>query len=179
MTRGEHLNISTDSKQGSLQLNKFVIDVPGHPNRKPFEYVIDKHGCWICTSHRKDKEGYVRCCRPGRKIVLAHRLIFELFNGPIGKDLVCRHTCDRRDCINPRHIVLGTQIDNIKDRDSRRRGVVLSGESHGMAKLKKEDVRAILRDKHSTQRELAKTYGVSQQHIWGIKHRKVWKNVNV
>lgn len=47
--------------------------------------------------------------------------MFSAKNGPIPKGLVVRHTCDVRECVNPDHLILGTQKDNIRDMHDRGR----------------------------------------------------------
>lgn len=46
---------------------------------------------------------------------LAHRIAWELANGPIPAGLVVRHMCHNRRCVNPAHLLIGTQADNIHD----------------------------------------------------------------
>lgn len=46
---------------------------------------------------------------------LAHRISFELFNGPIGRDLFVCHKCDNRQCLRPDHLFLGDNSDNMQD----------------------------------------------------------------
>jgi predicted XRE-type DNA-binding protein len=53
--------------------------------------------------------------------VKVHRLVYELYNNESVKGLVVRHTCDNPKCINPLHLLKGTPLDNIKDRDERGR----------------------------------------------------------
>src|SRR5690348_11100206 len=72
----------------------------------------------------------------------AHRLAWELFNGPIPDGMNVLHKCDVRNCVNPDHLFIGTQLDNMRDMVSKGRwrpsGVM--GESHGNSKLSEADV---------------------------------------
>lgn len=47
----------------------------------------------------------------------AHRFSWILANGSIPEGLVIMHTCDNTECVNPNHLELGTQLDNVQDRD--------------------------------------------------------------
>jgi predicted NUDIX family phosphoesterase len=75
--------------------------------------------------------------------------------------LVCHH-CDNPSCVNPEHLFLGSQADNIADMRSKGRG------GH-MTKLSQADVLAIRATTGVTQRLLAEEYGVTQQQISNIK----------
>ena len=68
----------------------------------------------------------------------------------------------------------GTHKKNIADKIDH--GTAQRGEKHGCAKLTDEAVRAIRTDGRK-QRDIAKSYGVSQSQIWGILHRKHWAHV--
>ena len=70
-------------------------------------------GCWLWTGHRTTN-GYGRLHFDGRGIQ-AHRLAWEWTNGPIPEGLRVCHRCDVPNCVNPEHLFLGTQQDNIRD----------------------------------------------------------------
>lgn len=99
---------------------------------------------------------------------MAHRLSYIAFIGPIPDGMCVLHRCDRPACINPEHLWLGTDADNMRDKCEKGRHRCGAGESHGMAKLTDADVSAI-RSKYATgnilQRELAAEFGVAQSHV--------------
>ena len=51
----------------------------------------------------------------------AHRFSYVLHNGPVPEDMVVMHLCDTPLCVNPEHLRLGTQKDNLQDMYSKRR----------------------------------------------------------
>ena len=57
----------------------------------------------------------------GGKTVYAHRRAWEIVNGSIPEGLCVLHKCDNPSCINPEHLFLGTQLENIEDRNSKGR----------------------------------------------------------
>lgn len=94
----------------------FVHQAVGEHNRDAFMLrvrVTDE--CWLWTGKRL-KEGYgiVSGPQPERKQVLAHRLSYELFVGPVGEHCVL-HRCDTPACVRPDHLFLGSVGDNNRD----------------------------------------------------------------
>lgn len=71
--------------------------------------------CWA-WSGRTDAGGYGIV--GGQR---AHRLSYEIHNGPIPRGAVIRHRCDNPPCCNPDHLLIGTAYDNNIDRATRRR----------------------------------------------------------
>lgn len=110
----------------------------------------------------------------------AHRFSWELVNGKIPDGLFVLHKCDNRKCVNPNHLFLGTNQDNMNDRNFKNRQAKLRGELNGVSVLKDKDILEI-RNKYEKegiiQSELARMYSVTPQHIWQIVHYKQWKHI--
>lgn len=93
-------------------------------------------GCFIWNK-TKFANGYGRYKYDKR----AHRTAWEIVNGPIPKGLLVLHHCDVRACVNPEHLFIGTQLDNMRDMISKGRKVVLKGkESYFASEEYKEKV---------------------------------------
>lgn len=133
--------------------------------------------CIVFPGHIK-KDGYGSCWFKG-KHWYAHRVSFTLHvkEIPIGMD-VC-HTCDNPSCVNPNHLFLGTHKDNMQDkvRKGRHRYGIPTrkavGESHGMAKLTKDQVE-LIKNELGTYTDIAKKYSVSRYCISRIINGKNW-----
>lgn len=134
-------------------------------------------GCHVWTG-AKTETGYGRIWYDG-KVVRLHRLAYERHTGtkiPKGKCVL--HDCDSPPCVNPAHLFLGTQQDNIQDcvRKGRLKIVHHKGEKHIGSKLTNEQVVEI-RARTESQRKLAKEYGVSFQTISRIKRHEQWRHI--
>lgn len=97
-------------------------------NCKRIKYKINGE-CWECTSHAR-VNGYPKIYREN-KIYYMNRYIYSLYNGEIPENMVIRHKCDNRKCINPEHLEIGTQKDNMQD-------MVKRGRSNKGKKMPKE-----------------------------------------
>ncbi len=119
-----------------------------------------------CVNHAGSVQnsGYGQVRRSG-KLWLAHRWAAHVAYGPCPEGLVVRHKCDNRLCVNPDHLIYGTQSDNLNDRK----------EKHVYRKLDRADAEAIkLRIPNETLRAIAGDYGVSIAMIHHIKTGRQW-----
>ena len=81
--------------------------------------VVRGPDCWNWNGG-KLVEGYGRFVDRG-KYVLAHRVSWEIHNGPIPEGLCVLHRCDNPPCTNPDHLFVGTHGDNARDRAAKGR----------------------------------------------------------
>jgi hypothetical protein len=107
---------------------------------------------------------------------LAIWLIYEKYKRKIPPKMCVCHTCDNPECINPDHLFLGTQRDNVLDMIRKGRENHLRGEEHHMAKLTAIEVIEIKESEKSYIR-LASQYDISVTTIWRIKKNLNWKHI--
>lgn len=127
-------------------------------------------GCWLWVGDSEDRYGrmYVH---PRRE--KAHRISYTIHNGEIPKGLIIRHKCDTPFCVNPSHLVSGTQKENVRDCIDRGRFRDYSGVNNPRAKFTLEQIETIKLDSRF-QYVIASEYGVSQSTIGRIKNNLVY-----
>lgn len=139
-------------------------------------HIKGKDDCWEWKSHI-DKEGYGTFWF-NKKTRRAHRIAYELSVGPIPMGNFCCHSCDNTSCVNPAHLWVGTNQENILD--SIQKGRFPIGENHYKSKLTTEDIKEIRRIYEPGTKclpKLAKMFGVTKQNIWQIVFRIHWKHI--
>ena len=139
------------------------------------------NGCILWTG-RVNNRGYgVIPDKRNRKMLLAHRVAWELVNGPIPDDMEVCHNCpggDNPSCVNHAHMFLGTHADNM--RDAGRKGQMARGERHRHRKLTDvlvREIRHLYAAGGTTQQALADRFGVSISQICGVINRTAWGHV--
>lgn len=137
----------------------------------------DARACWEWRGYREQDE-YGRITKD-RKILLAHRLSWEIHNGPIPVGMAVCHRCDNPPCVNPAHLFLGSNQDNLHDRDAKGRTPRAPGIRNGMAKLTDAIVVAMREDRGRglTYDQLAAKYGINRSACCAICLRQKWKHV--
>ncbi len=138
------------------------------------KWLLDpRTGCWIWNGS-KTIRGYGRFYFNGKNR-LAHRVVWAIHEGvDIGTGVLSLHKCDNTSCVNPAHLFLGTQTNNMQDCIHKRRFNRAVGEKHGQTFLTEENVRFIRASKNK-KTELARQFKTSHTTIRRIQARKTWR----
>lgn len=133
----------------------------------------DDDECWEWTG--STSRGYGKFHYDGRNRQ-AHRVALLLRDVDIDGEQV-NHHCDNRSCVNPAHLYVGDQSENIEDAYSRNRRTS-TGESNPNAKLDAGDVRDIRDRSDEEYQKLADEYEVSVSLIEKVVSRRVWGDLD-
>lgn len=144
---------------------------------------LSKEECWEWQGSfdNKTKFGYGRAVYK-QKNIRAHRLSWIIENGAIPDNLNVCHKCDNPKCVNPNHLFLGTDKDNVADCIIKGRFTKEIGEDRYNAKLNEEQVREIrrrhtIRSKVNSGVALAREFGICRTMVDAIVKRIRWKHV--
>lgn len=142
---------------------RFVEKIPG----------ID---CWLWSGVTV-RGGYGRFAF-NRSKYRAHRFSWIISNGNIPDELQVLHRCDNPPCVNPAHLFLGTNKDNIADKVAKGRASRWAprGSDGSNAKLTDNQVLSI-RDDKRIYRLIAADFGITSRQVCSIKLRRQWKHI--
>ncbi len=138
-----------------------------------------KNGCWYWIGY-VEKNGYARFAfnykKKGYKIG-AHRASYIIHNNKLIDNLCVCHTCDHPMCVNPSHLFVATQYENMHDMIDKGRKKIGAQCSH--SKFNAEQIILIRKQHQKGQsiRSLAREYGVYRSTISRIVNRRTYKEV--
>lgn len=126
-------------------------------------------GCWLWVGSTNEKPPYGRLLFRGT-VMVAHRVSWLLYRGEIPDGLRVLHRCDVPQCVNPEHLFLGSQSDNMLDMYGKNRGRL---PSQTASKLTEDDVRLIRSSLLKTS-ALARQLGVTHRTVLLIRRGETW-----
>jgi hypothetical protein len=140
---------------------------------------VSGEGCWLWTGATNPRGyGSIIILKPTKRVLSAHRVAYELYVGEIPAGMSVLHRCDVRNCVNPMHLWLGTQADNMADMNAKGRQRAPASERSSNAKLTWPMVRE-LRSRIATGlwplKELAKEYGIAYNTLLRVKTQQTWR----
>jgi len=138
----------------------------------PLNLNVDECWPWLGPVHSTGY-GFITI---GHTNYRAHRFSYKIFIGKIPAGMNVCHKCDNTCCVNPNHLFLGTQADNMEDKTIKLRT--------GTTKLNPEAVKVIkwflkYYPAPGLKMKLAKLHGVSHSTITNIKNEFTWKHVQL
>lgn len=133
--------------------------------------------CWEWAASRHTK-GYGQIL--DGTLRKAHRVSWELANGPVPDGMFVCHTCDNPPCVNPAHLWLGTNAENIRDAFAKGR-IDRRGQANGRRKLTVTQVQSIRERRATGERvmDLAREYGVNISTVVRITAGRSWTNLRL
>jgi hypothetical protein len=141
---------------------------------KLLDNIVEQEGplssrCWIWQ--RANANGYGVVCL-GHRSLRAHRVAYRVFVGRFDEEMQINHHCDERACLNPDHLYVGTQQDNMDDMITRER----TKPSADLTNIQVVEALEMLNEGHS-QVFVAKHFDVSQMVINSIAKSRTWRHI--
>lgn len=139
---------------------------------------VGEDDCWSWSGH--SHKGYGRVCID-YKYKQAHRVSWELHFGPIPEGMLVCHKCDNPPCTNPKHLFIGSHLDNNDDKISKGRSAPQHGENNPSAKANAALIIKIFEMKKSGMRncDISREVGLGQVVVCQILKRDRWKHVEI
>ena len=137
--------------------------------------VAEEDACWEWQAYRMT-DGYGQF-GIGQQVLRAHRVAWELENGPIAPGHYVCHHCDNPPYVNPAHLFIGTAADNMQDKAAKGRGSGGAfGASHPKTTLSEAEARQVRRlyDEGWIGRDIASSFGISPSVVSSIGTRRSW-----
>ena len=145
------------------------------PMMERFMSKVSKEGeCWLWTA-AVNSWGYGQIRDDNSRQIGAHIASYMLFRGDVPNGMTVLHSCDNPLCVNPEHLSIGTQAENIAD--CVRKGRNAKGERQHSSKLTEDDVVAIRIASGIKYSELSKKYMVNPTTIKRIRERIIWRHI--
>jgi hypothetical protein len=137
-----------------------------------------KNGCWEWTG-QLHKTGYGRFLFQGKRGFLSHRVSWIIHKGDIIDNLFVCHHCDNRKCVNPDHLFLGTNNDNIQDRTLKNRSNRPFGNKFTPRKINERQVKEIKKFLGAgiSRKKISEIYNISIGQVTKISLGIRWKHV--
>jgi hypothetical protein len=152
----------------------------GHPLRERFWKFVgppEENGCipWIGGF---SANGYGAIRSDSGQQLVAHRVSYELFIGPIPDGLLACHTCDTPKCVNPFHLFLGTPLDNMTDKVTKGRHAWGEGtRASTLTAIQVQEIRERYYRGGTSFEKLAAEYGVAYSTIRRLIIGETWSRL--
>jgi len=137
--------------------------------------------CWNWNG-RLDNGGYgkLSASTPKHTTLMAHRVSYTLYVGNIMDGMIIMHMCDNPRCVNPKHLMMGTQKENIEDCVNKNRRSPQDGSNNNSAKLTEDEVKQILKlyiEESMNAEVIAEKYRVGRKTVFRIVNGDYWGGV--
>jgi len=103
----------------------------------------------------------------------AHRISWEIYYGIIPEGKLVLHRCDNKRCINPAHLYLGTNSDNMKDYIKRSKNPTVGCFHSRLTSNEAEMVKVLRKYKNLSQTQLAELFSVSRSVIYNVLYGNI------